>query len=435
MHALDFSKKVDTLKLFLLLCGSFIFQMVSAPSLLFVFFIAFVFLFVFIGSFNFFASYKIAFYLYLFFFISVLFLSSFYSHDVWRSLTRSFLSAAFFLLIFNVADFYSKRLSSGIDLNFLNGLIAGFLVVLLILGLALDGYTGGSGGFRLTGGVNANTVGFLGFVVVIWSHLSKIYLQSNKNIANFLLFLAVVVVIWSGSRTVLAALVFFYLVIISLHAFSFFLRMSISKNGLKYTFLAFFIILSSLILFLNLDYLSSYHGWFAYLESRLNYDPSSDSNLGTRHQAWSILLEYFHANPFFGGAGWFNATNILTYHVETYGLEIASSPHNGYVRVLSEVGLLGALAVYSFPLFFVFYSFFKFVKLSIRKDIAAAPYPIIIAGILAVFLREYAEDSYLTSYYTLSTFIVVFLSVFSIHISKRVFGVYPSSHRVKQRRR
>jgi O-antigen ligase len=123
------------------------------------------------------------------------------------------------------------------------------------------------------------------------------------------------------------------------------------------------------------------------IEQRLG----GESGLSSRVAAWKQLWPYFTDAPLTGKAGWWNSTNLLP---ETNASGVATSPHNLYLRLLSESGLAGFLSVLALPAL----SGLICLKRTIFSVVGDQRFKInsfILGSIVAIFTGQFFEDIYL----------------------------------------
>lgn len=278
----------------------------------------------------------------------------------------------------------------------------------------LEGFGGGFGGFRLSGGINPNAVGFFSYMSLVWVVLVSRLSYGWTKSSIFLLFLSMLVLLWSGSRaSILAGSIF----IATMAVFAFFKLICswrLSKNVIKIpsVFLVVVVVFS-----FTANILTS-GVFFEYIGLRI-VDPFSsggDSNFSSRLNAWVVLLERFNDSPVYGVWGWYNATRVLN----GLGEGVAESPHSLYVRLLSEVGLIGLASVVVLPFGAMIFGLAAIYKTSgswcPRPSLRdhqinyASVVRIAISGLAGIFLgREFFEDSYLTGYLSFTTVFSMFL--------------------------
>jgi hypothetical protein len=133
-------------------------------------------------------------------------------------------------------------------------------------------------------------------------------------------------------------------------------------------------------------------------------------------EAWSRLWPHFEDAPATGSAGWWNATNLLPWHGEGSG---ATSPHNLYVRLLSEVGLFGLMLVLIYP---------SIVALGLLANTFLLPFSsrdaevsfFLFCSVFSVFLGQLFEDRYMVGIFNEGNLIVVFVLAAGLYEIKSI---------------
>jgi len=138
---------------------------------------------------------------------------------------------------------------------------------------------------------------------------------------------------------------------------------------------------------------------------------SGSSGLDSRVQAWNRLWDFFEAAPVTGKAGWWNSTNLLP-TTSSYG--VATSPHNLYIRLLSEVGIIGLIAVLSYPVILaitLLVGSFRSPLFSLEGN----TYMFLFASIVSVFVGQIFEDRYLVGIMSISNGVVIFVLIAGLY--------------------
>lgn len=270
---------------------------------------------------------------------------------------------------------------------------------------------GGMGGLRLTGNINANTVGLYSFTFLVWVTISRSRMPEGSPGSLLLLVLALVVLFLSFSRAswLAAGLFYFFLVMFRLKGANLlvFKKKSFASAGIlivvAFAFLVYFQGMGS----------AGTGQYMAYLDQRLFSGTQEDGNFQSRLLAWKIMWDGFLSSPAVGYFGWYGASRALSESADLDGFG-ASSPHNFHLRILSEVGLVGYILIMGAPIVAVFYAAGTAVK-GCRKRFAGKGAGretkwVVVAGLLALFLgREVFEDAYMTGFVGYSTLFTVFL--------------------------
>jgi hypothetical protein len=143
---------------------------------------------------------------------------------------------------------------------------------------------------------------------------------------------------------------------------------------------------------------------------------TGEGGFDSREAAWDEILPYFYANPLFGSAGWWHSTEIISQYAPTYA---ATSPHNLYVRLLAEVGIVGTVAILTLPVIL-------FAKLSVRGVVDYFRHPtsskikILCASmILAILAGQLFEDRYFTSVGGFGNAVIIWVLTTSMYCAQR----------------
>lgn len=298
----------------------------------------------------------------------------------------------------------------------LNAAFSLFLVVLLVgYVLGWEGYGwAGMGGYRLAGGINPNTAGFLGFVLVVWSLISVFAKGVWHNYDKILITLALAVMVLSFSRSSWLSLA----VLFSFVMFARLLRIVVQLKIRLSDILIFSVLFSAcvfliLFLFVDLPIVEAIRRNFPmarFLERRLTVD--GDSNLWARIQAWRVLLDLFRSNPLFGGVGWYNSAILLEGPAGS-----AHSSHNLHIRLLAEVGVVGYISVMSLPIFAITIAIMRMVNLLNYRDCREKyEFWSVVSGSLFAYFVAYQsfEDGYMISFMNFSTTFALMLIILAV---------------------
>jgi len=279
------------------------------------------------------------------------------------------------------------------------------LLVILLLGqLTIPEWAAGVGGVRMSGGSNPNQVAFLAFFAIFWAHYSALENKFWKKREKILYVTASIVLVWSLSRSVIltfASLYFVYFGVTGALHLSRFLRGRIRLGLLRKMVAAGILCLLILPAIPNIKTAVYILQDLQKVEQRI----SSESGLQTRLRAWKDVWPYFIDAPLTGYAGWWNSTNLIS---EKGGPKTATSPHNLYVRLLSEVGITGFLVVLFFPFFILLKIISSLVVLKIgKKELKKRAF--LASSIIAVFIGQGFEDRYMVGLGTIGPAIVYFI--------------------------
>ena len=326
-----------------------------------------------------------------------------------RAVAVSLFSFAAFIAVYRLARYAlggAVRLHRRVNLG-----LSVFLIVLLVGYVVSPDFRGGSGGLRLTGGVNANTVGLYAFVFVVWAVLSRVQQDGQSRSARTLELLALFVLFLSFSRAAWLATFVFYLSFYSL-GFSWrgFLRPK--KKVFLWSGLVLFGVLTAGSLIAS-GAMQPIGQVVDYLDSRIGGDIQTDGNFQSRMAAWSLMWEGFFSSPLVGSFGWYGATHAIAEArgVTEFG---ASSPHNLHLRLLSEVGLIGYFSVMAVPVIMMASSLRLASHHTSRNSRNAAREKktglVLFSSIFSLFFaRELFEDSYLVGMLGFGTVFALFL--------------------------
>jgi O-antigen ligase len=280
----------------------------------------------------------------------------------------------------------------------------GILTILMgsIIGQYVIGLWPMEWGVRLHGASNPNTIAQLALFSIFWSHYKALRCEEwgKINVALFIFGLATVLL--SLSRSVIIGLFCIYFIYFSILFLS---HVSVLVNG--YVRKPFIRVLSVVVVSVSIililapkvsDYAVALFELQS-IEARL-----SAGTLEQRVTGWKHLWPYFTNAPLTGAAGWWNASNIVEATASYGGV---TSPHSLYVRLLSEVGILGSIAVLALPST-VFFLMVGMIVKSEALGIDFRVYSIIASYLVGLFLRQTVEDSYLVGFGEMGSSIIVF---------------------------
>jgi len=338
--------------------------------------------------------------------IIALFLINISAIESTYSSARSTLAFILFFFTYVIVSNLTKYLNASKKYVFskIHLLLIFFFVLVLFLGISSIAYRGGIGGIRLTAGVNANSIGFLSAVVLLWLHLSSLIGLSWHKLEKILYGLAFIVMLWSLSRGAIGMMFIFYGIYFLIGFIpqinKLLLTLKLNNRLAKF---AIVIILIPFFMLLIWETLSTMINAINYLATR--FDFGGDTNISSRELAWGEMIEYFYVNPLTGGIGWYNATNILS----DLDHEGASSPHGLYIKLLGEIGILGAIFVLTLPLVAIITTFLNVLR-NVTFTTKVKSYSLLLfASLIALFSREIIEDSYMVSYVNIQTSFVIFI--------------------------
>lgn len=283
-------------------------------------------------------------------------------------------------------------------------LLLGLFVLLLgiVVGqFTIDEWASHWGGIRLHGASNPNTVAQLGFLSVFWVHYTSIKKNRWSKLGVITYILGLFVVVASLSRSAIILLVCMYVIyfgFVFMAKFAIFLKERTIHRPLTNAVVALSVCLvlvfstPSIIDFVDVAIQAES------IESRI-----SGRTLDQRRIGWEYLWSYFTSAPLTGQAGWWNASNIVEVTAAYGGV---TSPHSLYVRLLSEVGVLGSIAVMSLPITTIALMFKVVLVVSVRSNNFYTA-SLTISFMVGLFLRQIFEDSYLVGFGEMGSSIVI----------------------------
>lgn len=337
--------------------------------------------------------------IYFSFLLSALSITSVISVDPTSSFLKGIYSTGMYLLVF----FIFKKMNELyiMQANWRNKFSNSFLISMLIIivgQLVLPEWKTGVGGVRLSGGTNPNLVSFFSFFVIFISHYNSLINARWFKIDKVNWLLANIILIWSMSRSGYLGYGVFYMAYIGwffiIKDVSLLLKGKITKRLLKRTLLM-VLIIPIIGLFYNRF---KNTGFYHYTVLRV----TGESGITTRTNAWEILLSYYKQNPLLGGVGWWNASDVLPNVVG-----MASSPHSLYVRLLSEVGIIGTVAVLALPIFIVLG---LVIKSGLANDPKKEKMMVLTSSFLfGAFALQFFEDKFLTGIFGMGNNILIWV--------------------------
>lgn len=285
-----------------------------------------------------------------------------------------------------------------------------FLSLLLLVQLVNPNWIMGS--IRMTGGTNPNLISFFALFIVFVTHYSALVDKKWSKTHIMVYILGSVVILWSMSRSVIMSWIILYALYFLYQTFyEDIARLFKGKLSIRLITRSVLTIISILIVIFIIKYIQ---GTLLYYQLVNRFTGTEGVDL--RSSAWEVLLGYFSNNPLFGGVGWWYATEVLD------GFVGANSPHNLYVRLLSEVGLIGTFAVLIFPIAIIL--ILALLAFSNKLSGNLKSRMILVSGFLiAIFAGQYFEDRYLIGYMQIANTIFVWplaLGLFLIINHKRL---------------
>lgn len=347
-------------------------------------------------------------YLYMIFLCVMLSLTSMFALNPSYSFIRGILSVITFAIaltvFYNILIFYSK---SQLWRNYFSIAILFSLLIIIIGQLLIPEWKSGGGGVRLSGGTNPNQVGFYALFITFMSHYNSILDKKWTKINKINWILSFVVIMWSMSRSIILSLVIFYFIyfsyfILRKYIFNYLLLGKIPKSIVKKTFYVILVIVGITFAFKYIKTLPSYQ----FIEARF----TGTSGIESRTEAWQYLLTYFYDNPIFGGIGWFNATNLVDNVVD------ANSPHNLYVRLLSETGLIGLVSVLIYPSIICIMLIIISFRLKDNEQKNIKQTVLTFTFLIAIFIGQFFEDRYLVGFINVTNSIFICILAISLYL-------------------
>lgn len=330
--------------------------------------------------------------IYTSFLVSTLSFATLFADEPAYSLVRVLISS--WLLFAMIITFFYVFKQSRENYNWNNAISKSLLVILVIAPIGQLLIPEWTYGMRLSGGLNPNGMGYIALFCNFWFFYQKISGDKSRK-TNIAWVLSMVLVIWAMSRTV------FLMAGILYGGYLFFMILSgIYKLTIK-RILAFPVIIGLVVvIFGNIKDTI----WYQVNIARL-FDTA---NVVSRGSAWNVALERFNENVLVGGVGWWNLSKLLD-----HSSALTDSPHNSYIRILSETGLIGLLAVMILPIFLLFWLILSsFAKGTINRKQRF----LVISMMLGSLVSLGFEDRYLTGFGGFNTGVIVWVMVMGLVI-------------------
>lgn len=345
----------------------------------------------------------------------ILSITTFYAIDPIHSLLRILVSTFYLLVTLFVFLYIIQRMF--IDKKHWRKLLSNILIVsafIIIIGqLLIPDWKSGIGGVRLSGGTNPNLAGFFGFFMVVWSHFEALTDKHWGKRKLTLWILGITILFWSLSRSVILSFIILYILYFFLNVLGFIKRGKVKRGFLLFIpILIFLFIIFSFCSTFLFDDIKNTH-LYGLIIDRI----SGTHGFETRYNTWKILLTHFSVNPLFGSIGWWYTSNLLSSFER---ISIAGSSHNLYVRLLSEVGIIGTVFVLIFPLIIFIKTLYNCLFKSKNKYIFLK-LGFLSSAILALFVGQFFEDKYLVGIGEFNNSVVVWilaLSLFHLSLTK-----------------
>lgn len=285
------------------------------------------------------------------------------------------------------------------------------LFIILLLGqLTIPEWATGIGGVRMSGGSNPNQLAFLAFFAIFWSHYLALKKRVWEKVEICLYVVSLVVLIWSLSRSVILTWVFIYFIyfaIVGILHFARLLRGRVRLGVLRKIVATGVFCLLLIPAIPNLEKTVYILQDFQKIEQRL----SGESGLQSRIRAWKDIWPYFTQSPISGRAGWWNSTNINS---RVGGYMTATSPHNLFVRLLSEIGIIGLISVLFLHLTVII---MLFLRILIQRSSTNRFFVLLftMASLISVLVGQLFEDRYMVGVGGIDSGIIYFMLVCAIN--------------------
>jgi len=288
--------------------------------------------------------------------------------------------------------------------RFLTYSLLSLLVILLLGQLTIPGWAAGIGGVRMSGGSNPNVVAFIALISIFWAHYLSLKRGVWKWSAISLYTIASIVLTWSFSRSVILTWASLYLVYFGVIGASHLARLL--QERIRVDFIRKVIVIGAFCLILipaapTFQKAAYILQDFQKVEQRL----TGESGLQSRLRAWRDIWPYFTDFPITGRAGWWNATSINS---RLGGKMTADSPHNLFVRLLSESGIVGLVSVLLFPLIVMLLLLSVVIYEKVNSDIFYVCL-FVLSSLLAVFLGQFFEDRFMVGVGGIGNGVIVFI--------------------------
>lgn len=285
------------------------------------------------------------------------------------------------------------------------------LLIILLLGqLTIPEWATGIGGIRMSGGSNPNQLAFLAFFAIFWAHYSTLKKRAWERAEVYLYVVSLVVLAWSLSRSVILtwiSLYFIYFAIAGVLHFAHLLRGRVRLSVLRKIVATGVFCLLLVPAIPTLEKTVYILQDFQKIEQRL----SGESGLQSRIRAWKDIWPYFTEFPITGRAGWWNSTNVNS---RVGGRMTATSPHNLFVRLLSESGIIGLILVLLLPFTVMIMLFLRLLsqRLSSNKFFVLL---FAMASLISVLVGQLFEDRYMVGVGGIDSGIIYFILVCAIN--------------------
>lgn len=311
------------------------------------------------------------------FFYFCLLVSSMLSDYIFFSLQSSLLYFLYLLYIFSIVRLFNDRKFQ---------IIFYFSGLLIFLIISLDGFYeifNGSntiGNFAIPGRlsgffgerwvIGSFLVRFLPILVAIFFLNYSSFSKMTKKFSLFVTVISVIIIIFSGERTA-------YLLLL---LYTFFNLIFISKyfNPKKFFIIIFFIVSLFIIPFFITDFQTRLTDKILFYLTTFNFEDNQYLTL------YSTAIKIFISNPIFGAGP--NTFRYLCsdeiYYIAYFSC--STHPHNIFLQVLSETGVLGTTIIYSVFIFCLL-KIFKILRYSKSNAQIFGYYSLFISVIMNLF--------------------------------------------------
>ena len=229
--------------------------------------------------------------------------------------------------------------------------------------------------FRKTGGTGDPNEFSMTVLIPLFYLLPLILKRQHlfiKSITVLCIFVYVAALIYAGSKS---AVITFTLSLFTFIGYVLF-RKHDSTNKIFVVFGVTIIMIAFLFIINNL-----YNETINLLLDRFSSNKTADSRI----KSWSVGIELFRQNPFFGiGVG--NYSNMVGQMMESL-VQGSRAAHNMYIQVATETGIIGLLS-FLWCLFTIIYRQLKYKFLPVELIFAYVPF-LIMGATLSLFLQKY----------------------------------------------
>ncbi|MBD2847557.1 O-antigen ligase family protein [Paenibacillus sp. IB182496] len=283
-----------------------------------------------------------------------------------------------------------------------------FILVVSLVGNLIIPHWNWDSTWRMSGGIGPTMMALLSMFCFVWFmdlRIDRLFIKYS--VVGVLL--SVVILFWTMSRGRIIS----FLILIFYIAICYLIVMLNPK--LKYTFnrkKSLFYSFSTCFFILSLLVVVYYLADNDQIISRLL------TSIGERERAWEILIEGFKSNIWLGSYGWWNANEVIKEY-SFYDFSIANSSHNHYLRVLSEVGLLGLLAICILPAALIILSLKKALFKSNLEKTQRKKLILYSGALFSFFVSQLVEDQYLNGIGNFQTGLFAWLTALTYYVLKK----------------